>query len=145
MPVVVAEHSTVPQAFMLDTAAVMLIDLIWDTGDVVRLFVNDIVPTTATALADLTEASFSTYAAEPFTLIGTLQANFDGSIQVLQGAPLEWAGPADLTGQTVYGYYVTNSGGTVLKTTYRFPSPVSLTGEHDVLTLLPGLTLPPIT
>lgn len=145
MPAVVGDRLVVPTAQGVYTLLASVWDAILPSGAHVHLFVNDVVPTPFTVIGDLLEASFDDY--DDVVISGTMGVpddDSDGSVSAVLDQLMTWAGPTDDSGQVVYGYYVTDSGGTVLQGAYRFETPVSLTTPSDVLTLVIGMRLPAI-
>lgn len=98
-------------------------------GAVVKLFQNDIVPTPATALGDLTVATFSGYAASAVLDWGAGFIDTDG-VAKLAAASVNFLQTADTVVNTVYGYYVVGDpGGTpYLIFANRFTTPVHFSG-----------------
>lgn len=88
-----------------------------------RLFKNNVTPDNTKVIGDFTEATFSGYAA--ISLTGWSAAAV--TAHVAQSDPT--AGTFTITSgtQAIYGWYVTDSGGTVLYWAQRDPSaPVTL-------------------
>lgn len=117
----------------------------------VHLAMNAFSPGTGTVLADLTEADFDG-ATEIDAGVGPQQNFIDPTtgrrvIQLLEPAGgWHWitTGVTNLP-QTIYGYYVTNNGGTILYGCALLPAPVLLTGVGQAIdlpqvrfTFLPG-------
>jgi hypothetical protein len=104
-------------------------------GASVRLYVNDITPTPLTVVADLTEASFSGYAA-----IGPV-ADWNGGYDPETGQPImythvEMNFVADGGGplENVYGFYILDKDGTLV-CARRLASPVTMQRAGDRLLL----------
>ena len=124
-----------------------ILEALVDTGalldDVlVRLFTNNIEPTPASVLADFTQATFTGYAASAavswdavFTdLLGNAVVRGDTETFVATGTP---------TPETIYGYYLTKSGGGgALVGSQRFTTPVNITLGGDGLTVVPEMVIP---
>lgn len=107
-------------------------------ADRMKLFQNNLVPTADTILSDLTEATFSGYSAGMFSggaLGGSLDAFNRG---YATWSPLTWT-KSGATGNTIYGYYVTNSGGSLLWIE-RFDIPIPMTTDGAYLVITPRLT-----
>lgn len=96
-----------------------------------RLFSNNHTVTDATILSDLTECSFTGYAAQSPSW--TTPANVANVAQTQSGTRTFTYSGGSTT--TVYGYYLTDSGGTVLLGAETFTSPVTLS------TIIPSLLL----
>lgn len=87
-----------------------------------RLYKNNVTPTNATVLADLTEADFSGYAAQ--TLVWGA-SSITAHIAEAAAATLSFTISSGT--QNIYGWYVTNSAGTRLLSVERDPSaPVAM-------------------
>lgn len=137
MPVIVADTIVQGQVNKAaDVAAKILGDLALCT---VHLFTNDYVPVPQSVLGSFTEAVFTGYAAQAVAGWGTPELPSDGSVGVNDTTVLEWVGPSDASGQTVYGYYLRSAGaGTPYIGAYRFPFQVPLAVPTDVLDLVAG-------
>lgn len=91
----------------------------------IALFRNDFIPTTASVLADFTEANFPGYAPQsistpnPAFLNGGLAAEVDADLVTFT----QTGGPA----QVVYGYFVYDAALVVIAA-QRFPAPQNMTG-----------------
>lgn len=89
------------------------------------LYRNDYIPTSASVLADFTEASFPGYAPQsistpnPSFLNGGGQAENDADLLTFNQS----AGPA----QVIYGYFIYDAALVVIAA-QRFPAPVNMTG-----------------
>lgn len=86
----------------------------------VKLFINDITPGPLTILTDLTIPTFGGYAAKNVTW-GLTYDNPDGGVGVSGGAP-DWV-TTDAVSETVYGYFLTDAGGTTLLEIRRLAVP----------------------
>ncbi len=99
-----------------------------------HLYKNDVTPTEATVLADLTESDFTGYAGigpivEPSSIV-------DGAHQMIsEGNTLTWTCTADLvTAQQAFGLYVTwvdDTSTTRLLRADRFTSPITIAFNGD--------------
>lgn len=90
---------------------------------VMGLFASNLVPTYKDVVARYTGAgALPTYTGYATTVptFGAVYQDTDGSLN-LQTAVNEFASPSDLTGQTIYGYYITD--GTLLLAAETFPVP----------------------
>lgn len=112
-----------------------------DPAPKVKLAINDFVEDDAAVVGDLTEATFTGYAA----LLPTAGAQLTG-IDPLTGEQLvtlvEPAGgwrfkATNATGlpMTVYGYYLVDNAGTALLALKRFDEPITLTGANQEINL----------
>lgn len=115
----------------------------WDASEVwsLRLYDNDFTPCKDMVISDITEATFSGYAA-----IDLVRADWTDPVSV-SGVATSWngSGPKEfdaLSGVvTIYGYYVTVPGADDLfLLAQRFDSPVLLTASAPLL-FTPQLTL----
>lgn len=92
---------------------------------VYHLYTNDVTPSRATVLTDLTEAAWGGYATVTRTSADWPLRGVLGHVAFGQGLPCEFLNSTAGT-ITAYGYYVTDSGATILKAVARFDSaPVS--------------------
>jgi len=106
----------------------------------VRLFKNNYTPVAGSVIASFTEANFSGYAAGN---LGTLAAatTVSGKASTTAGTSNTWT-KSGATGNDVYGYYITDSGGTVLYWAERGgAAPYSLNTNGEGLSVTPVLTL----
>lgn len=87
-----------------------------------KLFKNDVTPTVATILANLTVADFSGYANATLAW-GTpfINGSDKGEIDATQ---LTWTHNGGGTSNTIYGFYVVNAAETILIYAERFPAPI---------------------
>lgn len=113
-----------------------------DTGGVyeavdLRLYQNDYTPTPATVLADLTAATYSGYAAEAIAFAGPVIGS-DGKIRLVSVGALFQPTSSTVT-NTVFGWYITNTGGTVLLAAGRFESPVPMMGVTSGVEVTPAI------
>jgi len=105
-------------------------------GDV-RLFKNDAALNPATTeLDDLTEADFPGYAAVQLSW-GTVYADAVGTVQV-DSQNVQYVCGSMPSGQTVYGYYITASGGELLGAE-RFTNARPLASELDSVSFVVSL------
>ena len=100
-------------------------------GWTVHLYTNAHTPATTDVLGDYTEATFGGYASQPFypPVDGGVVANHVD----ITSNPLSFAATGAGLPQTVIGYYITDSGGTILKAAEEFPSPITFTNAGDTL------------
>lgn len=105
-----------------------------------RLFVNPgVIPTRNSAIADLTEASYAGYTAQAaVTWLGPYIGT-DAMVHVAVAGHL-FESTDGVTPNTVYGWYLTNAGGTVLTMLALLPVPVPLTAAGDGVVIAPDLT-----
>lgn len=106
---------------------------------ILKLYRNNLTPTNSTVLADFTETTFTGYSAKTLTAGTWSSATTNGSNKA-ESSYTEQAWTCGSTGDTLYGYYVTNAAGTVCLWAEKFDSarPMSL---NDVFKLTPVFTL----
>jgi hypothetical protein len=116
-------------------AMTVLASIYFSSTDKVKLFKNDLVPTPDTVLADLTEADFTGYA--PVTIAGAWNASTDpqerGLVWYSALVPFSASGAA--VPNIIYGWYVVNTDGTVLKVVKRLDTPITFDSGGDELVL----------
>jgi hypothetical protein len=98
-----------------------------------------LTPTIDTEVADLTEATFTSYAAASITW-GTAYVNSNNQIE-LDGSLITWVAGSSPTAEVVRGVYVTDSGGTHLLYVDSFSSVVSISVQGDGVSFVPALVL----
>lgn len=102
----------------------------------VKLFKGDFTPSPAMTLAELDaiEADFDGYVAEVLTaLFGNPYVNLAGKISMDAGTTADFNSSGGTTPNDIYGWYMTDDGGTVLIAAERFtggPIPVAAAGVH---------------
>lgn len=100
----------------------------------IKLFSNNATISAATVLSDLTEATFSGYAA-----INLSGLAVDASLDAFNRAVATW-NPATwtksgVTGNTIYGYYVIQPGPALMwAEKFDFPIPMTTDGAYLVIT-----------
>jgi len=105
----------------------------------VRLFKNNYTPVAGSVIGSFTEANFSGYT--PGSL-GTLAAatTVSGRASTTAGTANTWT-KSGATGNDIYGYYVTDSGGTVLYWAERgSAAPYSMNTNGEGLSVTPTVT-----
>lgn len=103
----------------------------------VHLFQNDFSPNPAMEVSDFVEASFGGY--DPITVVlGPCPQSNDpatgDSLMDIRPTSGGWLWEVSTTTgipQTIYGYYVTDEGGSVLLGAERLLTPVTLTAVND--------------
>jgi len=124
----------------------LLTDITQDSGGVAgilndakaHLFINAIVPTASSIVSNFSEATFTSYAAQTIVWNTPPYINANGQAEMTGGTLVFVAGSAPTT-QTVYGAFVTDSGGTNLLWAERFTIPVPVTVAGDGVTFVPAL------
>jgi len=107
----------------------------------VGLFQNDLEPSGTTRLADITPATFSGYALS--AAITWAAAGFDTAGRPLViGDMKTFARGVGAVDNDVYGWYIVDSGGTLLLWARRFPDgPVPMVTPGSILPVLPLLNI----
>jgi len=130
----------VPQSIMLDRLGVM-IDADGELdGAKVRPFVSNVTPSPTSVLADYV-APVSTGMTAKAVTWGSIYPTGDGGAGVSGGAP-DWVATSAVE-ETVYGWVLTDTGGTTLLAAVRLdtPQPLGTIGAHvqvNVEYTLPG-------
>lgn len=105
----------------------------------IRLFKNDFTPDVDSVLGDFTEADFTGYSG--FQACAWLAAVINGAGKgIIVAAPLLWTAGVIGTGNTIYGYYVTEGGDTVVSYAERFASPIVIASVGDFVVVTPSVT-----
>jgi len=105
-----------------------------------RLYSNNYTPTNSDTVSNYTEATFTGYSAI------TLTRSVSGSTWTItsSSSPASASYPAQTfsatSAQTIYGYYITDSGGTKVIYAEKFASAISLTNPSS-LNVTPVVTL----
>lgn len=131
-----SEPQIVPYAFGLE----ILTELV-DTGNALDalklgLFQNDIVPDNLTTLALLTPADFDGYTIFSPVVWGTPYYDLDG-VPLVVGGDKTWVATGGTTPNTIYGWYLTNTGGTKLVKASRFAASVGIAAAGQGMTVVP--------
>jgi hypothetical protein len=109
----------------------------------VHLYTNNHTPVPGDVVANFTEAAFTGYAAKAIPGWTANDVDVDGSVSSTGTTVLTWTGPADASGQTVYGYYILSvGGGTPIIAAALFTAPVGMNGVGDILDMVPTFRLP---
>lgn len=103
-----------------------------------RLFRNDITPGPGTVIGDFTEANFSGYANGALAN-AAVAAALDGSNRAVASWDQITFTKNGATGNTIYGYYVTDGGGD-LCFAERFDGPIPMTVDGAFIQLTPKFT-----
>lgn len=111
------------------------------TGDLkLKLYKSNTTLTEATAIADLTLADFTGYA--DITLTGASWGITDADPSVASYAQQTFTSSAGSQNQPVYGYVVTNSGGTIALWGETFSDgPYTIVNNGDVIKVTPTFSL----
>lgn len=118
------------------------------TGFKLKLFKNNVIVSRATVLGDLTEATFGGYTAGGIgLLVGTWAAATAGSgsgIALSEKASIAYAQQSwtwSSGSETIYGFYITDNGGTVLIGVENFSASKLMSASGDSIKITPILTL----
>lgn len=108
-------------------------------GCKLELYQNDYVPVPFSVLADFTVADYTGYGNKTIAA-----ADWNAVVQPDGSAGIVGPGEFfDATGtavsNTIYGYYVTDSGGTTVLWAERFDTPVGIAGPGTGFTMVPAL------
>ena len=111
------------------------------TGDVVlRLYKNNVTIAETTALANVTQADFTGYSA--ITLTGASWTVTDADPSVASYAKQTFTSSAGSQNQDVYGYYLTNSGNTIVLWIEAFSDgPYNIANNGDKIEVTPSISL----
>jgi hypothetical protein len=105
----------------------------------VRLFKNDYTPLVTSVLGDFTEADFTGYSG--FQVAVWLAAVINGAGKgIIVASPLLWTAGVIGTGNTIYGYYVTEGTDALVSYAERFASPVVIANVGDFVVVTPSVT-----
>lgn len=110
-------------------------------GDLkLKLYSNDVTPGETDTVATYTETDFTGYAAIDLPGTGCTVTNADPS--EASWAAKTFTSSAGSQNKNCYGYYVTNSAGTILMWAERFTSPpYNIVNNGDTITVTPKYTL----
>lgn len=124
-------------------ARLLALNELVDTGNLydgakVHLFTNNITPSEATVLADLTEATFPGYTTGgvAITTWGAAYLDVDGNA-IVDGNEVQFQPSDDTTPETAYGWYLTDGGGTDLLAVGIFVPPIPLPDEFHAARVSP--------
>lgn len=101
-----------------------------------RLFTNNVTPSRTTVVADLTEAAWTGYAAQILTSGNWTLFGVAGHVGTIQAAPQAFLNSSGAP-VNAYGYFVTDSTGTILFAAARFDSAPITKADGDYFTVLP--------
>ncbi len=111
------------------------------TGDVkLKLYSSNTTLSETTVVGDLTEATFTGYSA--VTLTGASWTVTSADPASASYAQQTFTSSAGSQNQNIYGYYVTNSGGTILLWAETFSDgPYNIVNNGDLIKVTPVWTL----
>jgi len=107
-------------------------------GAVAHLFINAIVPTVDSVVANFNEATFTSYTNQNIVWNSPPYTNGNNQAE-MTGGTLVWVAGSAPTTQTIYGAFVTDAGGTNLLWAERFTTPVPVNSAGDGVTYVPAL------
>lgn len=110
-------------------------------GAEIHLFTNDYLPTGITVIADMTEATYSGYAAEAITWLAVSSAD-DGTIEVI-GTAGEFRPTDDVVPNQCYGFWIENGAGVLLAAGRFDAPPIPMIDALDALILTPRIRVTP--
>lgn len=116
-----------------------MLDVLFATTLVLRLFKNNISPNNASVLADFTEANFTGYAA--ITLTGGSWTTTAGAPSVAAYAQQTFSSSAAQAAQSVYGYYITRTATSRVWAYERFSTTQTIQGATDTISVTPRIKL----
>lgn len=107
-----------------------------------RLFKNNVIVSNATVIANLTEADFAGYAAVTLTAATWAAAAAAAHVASSQyGASVTFSRSTTGATQNIYGWYLTDAGGTKLYACANFTgAPIPITNSGDNIAVTPTLT-----
>lgn len=111
----------------------MLVGATGFTGVRLRLYKNNYTPVAGSVYSSFTEADFSGYAGVTPSFSAATIVNGKGNIQ--DSAARDFTHNGGGTANTVYGYYVVESGSTKILWAERFPSPLLMSVGGDKITI----------
>jgi len=110
------------------------------TPATLRLFKNNYTPVDGTVVGDLTEADFSGYAAINVTDLGS-PSTVSGRAVTVSAAAKVFTHSGGATGNSIYGYYVTDAGGALLWAERDPAAPAAMSVGGSTYSVTPRLTL----
>lgn len=103
-----------------------------------RLYQNDFTPVGTMVIGDFTVATFDGFAAKAAAWNPSL-VNVNG-FAVTYADSMLWVPTGTTTPNTIFGYYVTDTGGTNLLYARRFDTPIALTGPTTGFAMIPSFS-----
>lgn len=111
----------------------------------IKLFQNNFTPSPTSVLADFTEATFDGYA--PVTVLAAAyppsRTMPDGSTLALFSSVADFEDSGNVTPNTIYGAYITDTAGTFLLLSVRFDTPKIMDADMKFIKLEYGILLIP--
>ncbi len=112
-------------------------------GLIVKLFTNSLTIDHDSVAGDFTEATFDGYAASTAIAWGATHFNANNKAQLV-GDTKQFTAGASVASETVQGYFVVDGSGDLVFAE-RFDSPVTISEEHDAISVVPVYTLGSLT
>jgi hypothetical protein len=107
----------------------------------IRLYVNDVIPSQATVLGDLMEAPFDAVGGpQEIPFVRPAFLNPDGKAEI-DAEPVVWTNSGTVDPFTVYGYYVTDNADSLLLWAERFAGATLMASPGQQIIWQPSLTL----
>lgn len=106
-------------------------------GAVLNLFKNNFVPSAGMSLGDLTIADFTGYGPSSTVVWDAAAYLPDGTAIIAGDKKVFTVGATPTVLNTIYGWYLTNAGGTVLLAARRLDTAVVLSGAGQVVEVVP--------
>jgi hypothetical protein len=105
----------------------------------IHLYQNNYTPTTSSVLADFTAATFDGYI--PQTISGWSSPTVTAHVGLIQATAVVFTKAAGATPNSIYGYYVTDSGGTTVLWAELFSTgPFAMSATGSTITVTPTMT-----
>jgi len=121
-----------------DPSLVWMLRQVVGVGVRYHLYRNNHTPGLSDTLADYLEANYSGYASIFVPAANWILGNVAGHVGLLQAAPINFPNTSP-TPATVYGYFVTDTGGTQLVLSARFDLSPFVIGTGDFCPVTPLL------
>lgn len=111
-------------------------------GVKIHLYQNNLVPIATTPLASFTEATFTGYVAQAAGTWGMPYIGAD-SLPHVTAPGLQWQPTDAVTPNIIYGWYATNTAGTVLLFAAAFPAPIPMMDTTHAVVMQPDFIYGP--
>jgi hypothetical protein len=111
-------------------------------GCKIHLYANQLIPSQGTLLTMFVEATFTGYVAQSVGAWGAAYIGPDGNAHVT--APgLQFQATDDVTPNTIYGWYMTNTAGTELVGAANFLTPIPIVAALQAVVMQPDFIYGP--
>lgn len=111
----------------------------WWNGLTLRLYQNNRTPAETDVASDYTEATFPGYAAQALNDFGTPFLNGANKAQMQSGLHT-FTSTGSSPSNTIYGYYVTDSGGNLVGAELRAAGPVTINASGQQYNVIVNTT-----